>query len=126
MPDPGPWGRTATLLPIGLALVGGPLWFCATAQAACEPAPGGPPICLTGTILTPGAKIAMIEQAGHSGVSALRLGDSILDWRVIEITQKYVKLGKADETATVGIADPNPPEPATPAPIPPVLRRRGE
>jgi hypothetical protein len=126
MPDPGPSRRKASLLQIGLVAAGSHFWFYAIAQAACEPPAPGPAICLTGTILAPGVKIAMIEQAGHTGVSELRLGDSIDDWRVIEIGPKFVKLGRADETATVGIADPNPPQPATPAPVRPVLRRRGD
>jgi hypothetical protein len=74
----------------------------------------------------------MIEEAGHTGVSGLRLGDTIRDWQIVEITSKYIKLDKAGQTATVEVG--GPPAVAAPAPLqttlpPPTgrsFRRRGQ
>jgi hypothetical protein len=123
MSYPGSSGHGVKLFLTSLGVWSG----TALAQTACAPPATGPQLCLTGTILSPGGNVAMLEQAGHTGVSGLRLGDSILDWQVVEIASKYVKLGKAGETVTISVADPNqtPAVATPPTPVPPVLRRRG-
>ena len=104
----------------------------ALADTPCAPPAGGPQVCLSGTITSPGADVAMIAEAGHTGVSGLRLGDTVHDWQIVEITPKYIKLNKAGETATVEVVAP--PALAAPAPVPTTpdppmgrsLRRRGD
>jgi hypothetical protein len=92
----------------------------ALADSPCAPPTAGPPVCLSGTITSPGANVAMIEEAGHTGVSGLRLGDTVNDWQIVEITPKYIKLNKAGETATVEVVAPA--ALAAPAPVPTTLR----
>ena len=76
----------------------------AATQAACAAAGDGPPLCLTGTVLAPGADLAMVERAGSSSVEHLHAGDSILDWRLVEIGPKYIKLGQGEKLVTLDLA----------------------
>jgi hypothetical protein len=91
------------------------------AAAACVAPSDGPPLCLTGTVLAPGADLAMVERAGSSSVEHLHQGDSILDWRLIEIGPKFIKLGQGEKLVTLDLAgtvahlEPEPAVPAAPA-----------
>jgi len=82
-------------------LVGG-----AFAGTGCVPTTNTPPICLTGTIISPGVNIAMVERAGSASVERLRLGDTILDWRVLAIGPKYIKMGQGGQTVTLALDGP--------------------
>lgn len=74
------------------------------AATACAAPSEGPPLCLTGTVLAPGADLAMVERAGSSSVEHLHPGDSILDWRLVEIGPKYIKLGQGEKLVTLDLA----------------------
>ena len=74
------------------------------AATVCTAPSEGPPLCLTGTVLAPGADLAMVERAGSSSVEHLHPGDSILDWRLIEIGPKYIKLGQGEKLVTLDLA----------------------
>jgi hypothetical protein len=112
-----------TLIVIGvLASVAVPAQAGTNAGAtACAAPSDGPPLCLTGTVLAPGADLAMVERAGSSSVEHLRQGDSILDWRLIEIGPKFIKLGQGEKRVTLDLAgtvahlEAEPAVPATPA-----------
>jgi hypothetical protein len=113
--DRGPSRSRFEILVLAVA-AGGVNAMCGTAfaQSACAPPASAPPVCLKGTITSAKVNVAMVEEAGHSGIAGLRLGDTILDWRVLEIAPKYIKLGKAEQTVTVDVGGP----PAVPAPAP--------
>jgi hypothetical protein len=76
----------------------------ASAGTGCTAPTDGPPICLTGTILAPGATVAMIERAGSTSVEDLRQGDMILDWRLTEIGPKFIKLAQAEKIVTLDLS----------------------
>jgi len=100
------------------------------AATACVAPSEGPPLCLTGTVLVPGADLAMVERAGSSSVEHLRQGDSILDWRLIEIGPKFIKLGQGEKLVTLDLAgtvahlEPeSAPVPTAPAPAAPKIKQ---
>jgi hypothetical protein len=76
----------------------------ASAGATCTAPNDGPPLCLTGTVLAPGTDLAMVERAGSSAVEHLHQGDTILDWRLVEIGPKYIKLGQGEKLVTLDLA----------------------
>jgi hypothetical protein len=91
----------------------------ATDAASCTAPSDGPPLCLTGTVLAPGADLAMVERAGSSNIEHLHQGDTILDWRLVEIGPKYIKLGQGEKIVTLDLAGTvahAQPEPAAAAP----------
>jgi len=121
---------------IASAACGASLAFgTAFAATGCAPLASGPPICLTGTIMAPGINVAMVEKAGSAAVVGLRLGQAILDWRIVEIGPKFVKLGQGQQIVTLDLAGVVPtidPAPAVAAPTPaarikqgPMLRMQG-
>jgi hypothetical protein len=103
--DRGAQGYGSKELLIAIA-VGGAVSLSGTAfaGAACVPASPTPPICLTGTITSPGVNVAMVERAGSAGVQGLKLGDTILDWRLLEIGPKYIRLGQGAQTVTLDLS----------------------
>ena len=74
------------------------------AGTVCTAPSEGPPLCLTGTVLAPGADLAMVERAGSSAIEHLHEGDTILDWRLVEIAPKYIKLGQGQKLVTLDLA----------------------
>jgi hypothetical protein len=90
----------------------------AFADAICAPPSAGPPICLTGTIVSAQLRIAMFAEAGRSGVEAHRLGDLIGDWRIVEIAPRSITLQQAGNTVQIGLSAA---QPAVPTPVPTII-----
>lgn len=128
MCDSAPRNYWLTALLISIGIGGGDLLGDkAFAEANCTPPTAKPPLCLTGTVTAPGVGIATIERAGSADPKEFHPGDTILDWRIVEIGPKYVKLAQDDQTITLDLlnrtpsvpepasaAEPDPPAPATP------------
>jgi len=124
----------------GLLLTIGVCWVAsippaASAETACSPPVSAPPVCLSGTIVSPAVGVALVEQAGHGGIESRRLGDTVRGWQILEIAPKYIRLGQAGNTArvelsgqvSIGDSGPAPPAPAPGPKIHPrVLQARGE
>ena len=88
-----------------LAVVAGPIFAASSALAACAPAASAPPVCLTGTTITPDKNVAVVEQAGVPGQLTLQLHDTIRTWRVVEISQKYIKMEHAGRTVQIDVPE---------------------
>jgi hypothetical protein len=88
-----------------LAVVAGPVFAASSALAACAPAASAPPVCLTGTTVTPDKSVAVVEQAGVPGQAMLELHDTIRNWRVVEISQKYIKMEHAGRTVQLDVPE---------------------
>jgi hypothetical protein len=96
----------------------------AFAGSGCAPPAAKLPICLTGTITSPGVNIATIEKAGDSDPEEFHIGDTIQDWRILEIGPKYVNLAQGEQTITLDLLNRNPVAEAPPPPPPPVEEPR--
>jgi len=75
------------------------------ARADCAPPADGPPICLVGTITSPGYAAAFVELPGTSGLETVKIDGQVLDWRVLKIAPRSVLLGQQREQVTLSIAD---------------------
>lgn len=76
-----------------------------SARADCAPPPDAPPMCLTGTIISPGYMAALIELAGRPGVETVKLNGQVLDWQVVKIMPRAVLLGQNDQQVTLTLGD---------------------
>jgi hypothetical protein len=85
-------------------------------HADCAPPADGPPMCLVGTITSPGYDAALIELAGSPGVETVKPNGELLDWRVLKILPRAVLLGQHDKQVQLALGDPID-EPAAPAAI---------
>jgi hypothetical protein len=101
----------------------------AFAATGCAPPASAPQICLTGTIMSAKVNVAMVERAGSLGVVGLHLGETILDWRIVEIAPKFVKLGQGAQIVTLDLSGVVPAADPAPAAAPikqgPMLRMQG-
>ena len=64
------------------------------ARADCAPPADGPPICLVGTITSPGYAAAFVELPGTPGLETVEIDGQVLDWRVLKIVPRSVLLGQ--------------------------------
>src|SRR5258708_31431870 len=64
------------------------------ARADCAPPADGPPMCLVGTITSPGYAAAFVELPGTPGLETVKLDGEVLDWRVLKIAPRTLLLGQ--------------------------------
>jgi hypothetical protein len=112
------WALLSTILLVAGFTVASSTVGTAFAAAICAPPSAAPPICLTGTILSAELRIAMLEEAGRSGVEGHRLGDTIGDWQIVAITQRSITLQQAGNTVQIGLSAA---QPAAPTPVPAIV-----
>ncbi len=115
--------KTILIVIGGLALMSSAGAVRAATPATCVAPNDGPPLCLTGTVLAPGADLAMVERAGSTSVEHLHQGDSILDWRLVEIGPKYIKLGQGEKLVTLDLAGTVAHVEPEPAPVSPKIKQ---
>lgn len=96
--------NSKTLLMATAACAAGLLASMASARADCKPT-AEPPICLTGTTISPNERIAIVEQPGDADELELTQGDTIADWRVVEISQKFIKVAYQGDTVEIDLPD---------------------
>jgi len=75
------------------------------AGAECALPPGDPQACLTGTIVSPGYRAALVQQAGSPDLERVRPGDMLLDWTVAEIGPGYVVLSRDAERVRLELGE---------------------
>ena len=78
------------------------------ARADCAPPADGPPMCLVGTIISPGYAAAFVALPGAPGLETVEIDGQVLDWRVLKIAPRSVLLGQQQEQVTLTLGDPAP------------------
>ena len=100
MRRPKPPTMTAFLTAMALLAPG-------AAHADCAPPAEGPPMCLVGTITSPGYTAAFVELAGAPGLETVTADGQLLDWRVLKITPRAVLLGQKEQQVSLVLGDPD-------------------
>jgi hypothetical protein len=126
--------KSWSILAIVWSFAAGTALAAGTASADCAPPDTDPPLCLSGTVTSPGYQSAIVELPGGSDLERLRPGDTVLDWKVVEIAAKYIVLDRDGRQIRLGIAatasPPTPAQKATPKQGPMrrahVLEERGD
>jgi hypothetical protein len=95
----------SALLTAILAVGAGPAIAAPSVAADCAPAASAPPVCLTGTTITPDKSVAIVQQPGTSRQISMQLRDTIDKWRVVEISQKYIKMERAGRTVQLDVPE---------------------
>lgn len=90
------------------------------ARADCAPPADGPPMCLVGTITSPGYAAAFVELPGTPGLETIKLDGEVLDWRVLKIAPRSVLLGQKQQQVTLTLDEP------APADAPPAVQEQSE
>ena len=90
---------------------------CPVAQAAYAPPADAPPMCLVGTITSPGYAAAFVELPGTPGTETVKLDGEISDWRVLKIAPRTVLFGQKQQqvSLTLGQQHDDPPGATAPA-----------
>ena len=87
------------------------------ARANCQPPPSAPPMCLSGTVITSASKVALVEEVSATLPAELSLGDTIQDWRVVEISPGYITVAQGEKTIRLDLTG------ASTADAPPKIKR---
>lgn len=90
------------------------------ARADCAPPADGPPMCLVGTITSPGYAAAFLELPGTPGLETVKLNGQVLDWRVLKIAPRSVLLGQNQQQVTLTLDE------QAPADAAPAVQERSE
>jgi hypothetical protein len=75
------------------------------ARADCAPPADGPPMCLVGTITSPGYAAAFVELPGTPGLETVKLDGQVQDWRVLKIAPRSVLLGQKQQQVTLTLSE---------------------
>lgn len=106
-------------IPIAAALLTA-IFVPLAAHADCAPPADGPPMCLVGTITSPGYAAAFVELPGTPGLETVKLDGQVLDWRVLKIAPRSVLLGQNQQQVTLTLDEPAPADAA------PAVQERSE
>ena len=87
---------SAILLGIGGGVIGA--W---PARADCTKPSSSLPICLYGTTTSPDYQSAVVEKEDNPGQIEVKLGDMILDWRVVAIAPKSINIENSGTIVTL-------------------------
>ncbi|MDB5395110.1 MAG: hypothetical protein JWM91_2616 [Rhodospirillales bacterium] len=105
--------KSSSILAIVWSFAAGSALAAGTASADCAPPDTDPPLCLSGTVTSRDYQSAIVELPGGSDLERLRPGDTVLDWKVVEIAAKYIVLDREGRQIRLGIAETaSPPGPA--------------
>ena len=75
------------------------------ARADCAPPADGPPMCLVGTITSPGYVAALVRLVDDPVLETLRPNGQWRDWRVLKIQPRSILLGQKDREVTLALDD---------------------
>jgi hypothetical protein len=77
--------------------------------SGCAPSDSAPPFCLSGTIVSDDATIAIVKEAGHRLDQGRQIGQSFLDWRIVAIRPRAIEVQQGERVITLDMMAVEPP-----------------
>lgn len=71
------------------------------ATSGCAPSDSAPPFCLSGTIVSDDATVAIVKEAGHRLDQGRQIGQSFLDWRIVSIRPRTIEVQQGERVITL-------------------------
>lgn len=109
--------RMKRLIPLALLAT---IFAASAARADCAPPADGPPMCLVGTITSPGYAAAFVELPGTPGLETVKLNGQVSDWRMLKIEPRSVVIEQNQQQVTLTLDE------AAPADAAPAVQERSE
>jgi hypothetical protein len=61
-------------------------------------------MCLSGTVISPTVKVALVENASSPLPTEVSLGDMFEDWQITEISPMSITIAKGDQTVKLDLS----------------------
>jgi hypothetical protein len=76
--------------------------------SGCAPSESEPPFCLSGTIVSDDATIAIVKEAGHRLDQGRQMGQSFLEWRIVAIRPRAIEVQQGGRVVTLDMMEVEP------------------